>query len=292
VGSGDLAFVGGGNTIGLGNDAAANTLVVGSTTGAADTTVQAGTGNLVLTSGDEITLDAVGVLELNSSAGVIGIGNDAVAQNINIGTGAAARVITIGNVTGATGVAINSGTGSIALASTGTGDITLDSDDTLLLDSDGVLELNSSAGAISIANDAVALTVNVATGGAAMTLNLGSTNTTSATNIDAGTGSVVFGSGIVVPQTAAANGTNPNTLDGSDYFVNCDTTAAVTVTLPAAPATGQTYVIADGTGNAAAANITISGNGNNINGSGSLTISTAYQVTQLFFNGTLWVYQQ
>ena len=76
-----------------------------------------------------------------------------------------ASVNTFGNATGATSVTITSGTGGIALASTGTGDITLDSDDTLLIDADGVLELNSSAGAISIGNDADSQNINVGTAG-------------------------------------------------------------------------------------------------------------------------------
>jgi hypothetical protein len=69
--------------------------------------------NMVVRAGTNITIDAGGVLELNSSAGVIGIGNDAVAQNINIGTGAAARTITVGNTTGATGLVFNAGTGDV-----------------------------------------------------------------------------------------------------------------------------------------------------------------------------------
>ena len=43
-----------------------------------------------ITESGALTIDSAGVLELNSSAGIIGIGNDAVAQNINVGTGAAA----------------------------------------------------------------------------------------------------------------------------------------------------------------------------------------------------------
>ena len=107
----------------------------------------------------------LGVLELNSSAGAIGIGNDAVAQNINVGTGAAARTITVGNVSGATAVNVNTGTGGFNVATTGTGDIVLNSDDTMLLDADGVLELNSSAGAISIGNDADAQAINIGSAG-------------------------------------------------------------------------------------------------------------------------------
>lgn len=54
--------------------------------------------NMVVRAGTNITIDAGGVLELNSSAGVIGIGNDAVNQAINLGT-AGARTIALGSAT-------------------------------------------------------------------------------------------------------------------------------------------------------------------------------------------------
>ena len=53
-------------------------------------------GDLILSSADTLLVDATGVLELNSSAGVISIGNDAIAQNINIGT-AGARALSLGS---------------------------------------------------------------------------------------------------------------------------------------------------------------------------------------------------
>lgn len=62
-----------------------------------------------------IDIESDGNLDINSSGGLINVGNDAVAQNINIGTGAAARTITMGNTTGATGIALNSGTGGITI---------------------------------------------------------------------------------------------------------------------------------------------------------------------------------
>ena len=169
-------------TIRIGTGAFADTINVGNTTGATAVSITSGTGSIALAStgtgditinsDDTLTLDADGVLELNSSAGAINIGNDANAQAMNIGT-AGARTITMGNVTGATGLVLNSGTGGVALASTGTGDITINSDDTLLLDADGVLELNSSAGEINIGNDAVAQAMNIGTGAAARTITIG-----------------------------------------------------------------------------------------------------------------------
>lgn len=159
-----------------------------------------------ITSTSSLDIDASGALQINSSGGAIGIGNDAVAQNMNIGTGAAARTITIGNVTTTTAVAINSGTGHITLTSTGTGDIIINSDDTLLLDADGVLELNSSAGAISIGNDADAQGINIGTGAAARAIVIG--NATGATSIDMNYGSGTFtvgdaSAGAVTVDTAA-----------------------------------------------------------------------------------------
>lgn len=77
-------------------------------------------GAIGVVGGAAVTVDAVGVLELNSSTGVIGIGNDAVAQNINLGTGAAARTVTIGNGSGATSVVVNSGTGAASFGANAT----------------------------------------------------------------------------------------------------------------------------------------------------------------------------
>jgi hypothetical protein len=161
--------------------------------------------NAIASSGS-LDIDSVTALALNSSGGAINIGNDAVAQNMNIGTGAAARTITIGNVSGATAVAVNTGTGNFTVTTTGAGDIVLNSDDTVLIDADGVLELNSSAGVISIGNDADAQNINIGTGAAARTITIG--NATGATGIDINTGSggVLIGdasAGLVTVDTAA-----------------------------------------------------------------------------------------
>ena len=77
-------------------------------------------GNITLASAaGTVLVDAAGVVELNSSAGAISIGNDAVAQAINVGTGAAARTLTIGNTTTTTAVNVNTGTGGFNVASAG-----------------------------------------------------------------------------------------------------------------------------------------------------------------------------
>src|SRR3546814_13323377 len=55
-----------------------------------------------------------GVLEINSSAGVISIAADAVNQNVNIATGGT-RVLTLGSTAGASQVVIDSGTAGVSV---------------------------------------------------------------------------------------------------------------------------------------------------------------------------------
>ncbi len=71
---------------------------------------------LALVATSTMDLDAAGALSLNSSGGVINIGDNVIAQNMNIGTGGV-RTIAIGNATGATAIDIDAGTGGIAVDS-------------------------------------------------------------------------------------------------------------------------------------------------------------------------------
>ena len=152
-------------------------------------------GALTLTSAGLVDVDAVGVVSINSSAGAINVGNDAVAQAINVGTGAAARTITIGNATGATLVDIDAGTGGfdldttgvIAMNATGTGASNLTSGGNLSLAAGGITGAlaMTSPGTISITN-AAGSTIGIT---AQSILTLGST--TGGTNIDAGDDSTV-----------------------------------------------------------------------------------------------------
>jgi hypothetical protein len=207
-GTGGISIVAANGTVGIesgtgalnvGTDATVHTVTVGSTTGAADTVIQSGTGNTSITSTGTIDLDATGNVSMNSTAGTLNVGNDADAFAINVGTGAAARVITVGNVTGASQVVLNSGTAGIQLTSTGAGDITIDSDDTVLIDADGVLELNSSAGVIGIGNDADAFAINVGTGAAARVITMG--NVTGATQVVLNSGTA----GVSINSTGAGD---------------------------------------------------------------------------------------
>lgn len=90
------------------------------------------------------------------------------ATNINTGTSNAA--VTIGG--GSNAVAVNS--------------------TTLDLDTTGALQINSSGGAISIGNDAVAQAINIGTGAAARTITMGNATGATALAFNSGTGSQTF----------------------------------------------------------------------------------------------------
>ncbi len=215
----------------LGVNATEHTSTLGSVTTASATTVQAGTGALIVNGGGDVTIDAAGVLELNSSAGIIGIGNDAVAQNINLGTGGAARDITIGNITGTTTLALNSGTGGITATSTGAGDITLASGDQVLIDGAGSVEINSSASTINLGNDAVAQAINIGTGAAARTITVGNTT--------AGTGIILNGGATGDIQATPAT----NSAASANITLNAKVGVTTHTGLSTAAAASETFVI-------------------------------------------------
>jgi hypothetical protein len=235
-----------GSSVNIGTNAIAHTVTVGNVTGATAVVLNSGTGGVavnttgagdfVVTSADTVLIDAAGVLELNSSAGIIGIGNDAVAQNINIGTGAAARVVTIGNVSGASQVVLNSGTDGVAINTTGAGDFVVTSSDTVLIDSAGVLELNSSAGVISVGNDAVSQNINVGTAGTRAIV-IGNSTATTSVSLNGGTGtSVNIGTNAIAHTVTVGNvtGASAVVLNSGTGGVAINTTGAGDVVVTSA----------------------------------------------------------
>lgn len=258
--NGAIALTSGTAAINIGVDATVHTITLGSTAGAAATIIQSGTGNLVETSTGTLTLDSAGVLELNSSAGIISIGNDAVAQAINIGTGAAARTITIGNATGATSLVLNNGTGAANIASnatvhtttigsitgasslvtqSGTGAYTVTAGGIFDLNGTGAVTIDSTGGAINIGSDADAQAINIGVGAAARTITIG--NGTGATSLvfDSGTGAVniatnatehttTIGSTNAASSLVAQSGTGAFTLTAGG-ILDVNSTGAVTI---------------------------------------------------------------
>lgn len=182
-------------TANINSGAVDNATNIGSATGVSALTVVAGTGGMsfnststgaiVLNSSDLMTLDAVGVLNLNSSGADISIGNNADAFDINMGTGASQRVITIGNVTASTAVNVNSGDAGITLTTASGGDFTINSGDAVFVNSSNQLNLDSNGGDISIGTNADNFNVLVGTAGTRH-VTLGSTSSTSQTTLQAG----------------------------------------------------------------------------------------------------------
>lgn len=76
----------------------------------------------------------------------------------------------------------------------------------------------------------------------------------------------------------------------TDYIVvvNKSSGAATTVNLPSSPATGLTFIIKDGKGDAATNNITLTPAAGNIDGAATSVISTNYQSKRVVYNGTQW----
>lgn len=102
--------------------------------------------------------------------------------------------------------------------------------------------------------------------------------------LDGGNTQVTIDAGQVV--RISTGGTT--TLDSTDYIYVVNAVPS-TITLPAAPTTGQVHFIKDGTGNATGANpITIAGNGNNIDGNASVQIRQRYGSFTVVYNGTEW----
>lgn len=234
----DLSLVSaGGQLIMNAEEAAANALRMLSVAGGLDVDtglaidIHSTGGNVAMsTASGTMLLDCTGVLELNSSAGIISVGNDAVNQNINLGT-AGARTITIGNGTGATSVVVDSGSGALNLgtnavahtvtlgsvtgvASTviqsGTGDVIVTSTDAVTIDSAGVLELNSSAGVIGIGNDAVSQNINIGTAGA-RAISIGNTTGATSVTVACGTGGVSIGASATAHTTTLGGITTTST---------------------------------------------------------------------------------
>ncbi|HDZ25436.1 hypothetical protein LCGC14_0457090 [marine sediment metagenome] len=140
--TGQLQINSSGSTIDIGNDAvaanmnigtgaAARTITIGNNVGATDVDIIAGTvtvttagggfdlttvtgGNIDFTSAGTFLLDSVGVLEFNSSAGVISIGNDDIDQAVNLGTDGE-RTVTVGSTNGAAELVLQSGTTDITV---------------------------------------------------------------------------------------------------------------------------------------------------------------------------------
>lgn len=210
--------------------------------------------------GSFTTLAASGLASLSGSATIttgataLNLASDASTGDVNIGTGAGARAIVVGNLTGATGVTINSGTNGVTIISTGAGDIALNSDDALTLDSDTDMDLESSAGSINLTSgEVVADSMTfvsaggidiTAAGGAASDIDV--VNTAGSINLTAGENvadSIVIAStagGIDITATGAAAGEDIDITASSSINLTSTENAALSIYLHADGGTSET----------------------------------------------------
>jgi hypothetical protein len=261
-------------------------------TGAFDITVNTTAGSLILTGG-EAAIDAI---DINASNAAGGIDIDAGSGGITIDT---------------TGVLSLDSQGATNLTATGAFDITVNSTAGSLIFTSGEsaadsIKIESTAGGIDILASGAAAgedidivatgsSVNItATENVSDAIVINASGAASGISLDSGTNGITIGTGIKVAVTSVATAASPYAVLGTDYFISTDSTGgALTITLPAAPSTGRTLFIYDGTGQASAGgNITIDGNSKNIAAGGTSAatkvINTAYESYILTYNGTLW----
>ncbi len=306
--------------------AAADAIKLNASNAAGGITATAGTGGVTLTNTGALSLSGSGASNITIATGDLSLIDTASSIVLNAGE-AVADAIQLNASNAAGGIDVQAGTGGLDVDTTGA--IALDAAlaSNLTVTGAADLTLQSTAGAVNVISGEANLdSINVtsaggmnivATGAAAkdiiitntngsMTLTAGESVTdamnitasgvASRVNITAGTGSIKFVSGWIVPVTSVVFGASPYTVLGTDYFISVDTSGgAVTVTLPAASAvTGRTFVIRDTGGAAAASNITIGGGGTNLVGGGAAAatkvISAAYAGATVYSNGSTWNY--
>lgn len=317
-----------GSVVITGAEAAVDAVQINAVTALGGVDINAGTGGMTVDSGGLLSLDAAGIVNLTTTGAFDITVNSTAGSVIVQGAEAAVDAVTINASNAAGGVDVNAGTGGVTVDTTA--GISLDAATASNFTVTGAADLSliSTAGSVNItAGEAIAdsmvLTSNgldiVVAGAAGRDIDVtntgGSINVTATesiasaivinasgaaggVSIDAGTSGITFGTGLVNAVTAVVTGVDvsPYAILGTDYVLSVDTGAGVmTVTLPAAPATGRTLVVYDAGGAAAGSNITIDGNGKNIAAAGTAAatklINTAYESYTLYYNGTLWLGQ-
>lgn len=291
-------------------------------TGAFDLSLISTAGSVIVNA-EEAVADAI---QLTSAAG--GLSASVALQMSLVSTQAAGNAIVIDASNAAGGIDMDCGSGGFALDAasgaisldsalasnftvTGAADLTLSSSAGSVIVSASesavdALQLLSTAGGIDILASGAAAGEDIDIIATGSSVNIQSTESDAAAivinasgaagaiQLNSGTGGVVMDSGQTVNVTAVATAATPYAILGSDYFITTDTTGgALTLTLPAAPATGRSLVVYDGAGQAAAGgNITVDGNGKNVAFAGASAatqlLNTAYESMTLVYNGTLW----
>lgn len=175
---------------------------------------------------------------LNAGTNGVAISTDASAATVSVATGAAVKTTTLGSTNSTSTTTVACGTGgcnvgtsanahTTTLGSTNsTSATTVQSGSGALnvTSTNGALTINSGTGALGISTDASATTVSFATGGAVKSVTLGSTNSTSATIVQSGSGNVAINTGLTIDSA----GRNFNTKQPAFQAVRTATLANAT----------------------------------------------------------------
>lgn len=176
-------------TVNVATGAGAKTATFGSTNTTSTTSIKSGSGGISLATTTN------GPVTVTSGTGTVGISTDATATTVNVATGAGVKTATFGSTNGASVTAIKSGSAGISAVTS----------------TNGPIDIHSGTGDITISDDAAATNVKLGTGGAAKTVTVGSTNTTSATVINAGSGGIhTVSAGLVNIDTAVDSQASPS----------------------------------------------------------------------------------
>lgn len=184
------------------------------------------TNGVVFYNGFTFDTQALGAATLNTGTNSLTVSGDASNTTVNIATGAAVKTLIMGSTNTTSITTVQSGTGGLNITS-----------------ANGALAITSGTGALDIANDSTtqAVRIGVAAGSIAKTLTIGCIQTTSATNLQSGSGGIGL-----TTQTNGPISINPN---GSGA-VNISTVGALTGTISIGTGTGA-QTINVGTGAAA-----------------------------------------
>lgn len=156
--------------------AASSISITGNTGGALTGNAFTFTGGTTgLSFGGSGTTETLTFAGITANGGTVNLATDATTSAINVGTGAGVKTTLLGSTNTTSTTTLQSGSGVLNVTST-----------------NGALTINSGTGALGISTDASATTISIGTGGAVKGLTIGSTNTTSSTVVQAGTGASSF----------------------------------------------------------------------------------------------------
>lgn len=176
----------GAQAIDIGNGAAVKTVALGSDNSTSATTIKAGTGDMTITSVDDLTINggsAGSIITIggNTDGNVINIGADDTTAD-TIGIGSAKDTSSLAGISVTVG---STGTTSTAIIQSGSGGVAINASNNQPTN----IGTGTTTGTVTIGG-AGAQAIDIGNGAAAKTVALGSSNTTSTTTILSGSGAV------------------------------------------------------------------------------------------------------